>query len=129
MNEHKRRNLISETTLMDCENVPPEMVARFDQAWHFVGEVNAEQPSDPAPFMRAICKVCHQRPVLRYPANSGPITRDMVPYVEMRGYKFITDDMIEVMVYFGICEKCDRVYWARSGPPFRRARCMEPITD
>lgn len=112
--------MISETAFLDCENLPAEMVGRFDQPWHFVGEVRRGGPS-----LYAGCVQCHSRrnPLqLRfYPDGIASVCKP-VPIVSMKGYPFITDDMIEVVVYFGVCDDCDAVHWARQGPPFKRAR-------
>jgi len=118
--------MISETHLLDCENLPPEMAATFDRSWHFVGEVRAD-----VIYMEAICKGCLQvsqraREVgLLDPAYwQRPIIKNQVRTVTMQRYLFFTDDMIEVYLYFGTCAECDGVYWARQGPPFNRARCL-----
>jgi hypothetical protein len=47
--------------------------------------------------------------------------------VDLTRYVFVTDDMIEVLVYFGACPECAAIYWARSGPPFRRVRSCVPV--
>ena len=114
--------MISETALMDCENVPPEMSARFDQPWHFLGEVKG------SPYhLHAMCGKC-----LTLERDSSmwyselPIHYKPPIIVNMKSHLFITDDMLEVRVYFGVCDKCDSVYWARQGPPFKRARCLVP---
>jgi hypothetical protein len=46
--------------------------------------------------------------------------------VSLTPRRFVTDDMLEVMVYFGICIECGAVYWARQGPPFRRLNAFVP---
>lgn len=114
--------MISETTLVGCENVPPEMACRFDEAWVFVGEVQDGNRY----AHRAICRKCTVIPdYSRWPV----FDRAQVVYqeVDLKGYLFITDDMIECMVYFGVCRKCDMVHWSRQGPPFQRARCLVPV--
>ena len=109
--------MISETALLDCEDVPACMSERFDQPWHFVGEVEPKHYS-----LNAVCMRCADRPIrLKEQIRVEEIIYQIVP---MQSYLFITDDMIEVTIYFGVCDKCDRVYWARQGPPFTRARCF-----
>ena len=114
--------MISETTLMDCENIPEEM-CRFDEPWHFVGEVQSGRP-----YLDIICGKCSPRPAIKVLADLDPSFISFVK-VSLRGYPFVTDDMIEVVVYFGICGDCDSAYWARQGPPFTRARCLEGVTS
>ncbi len=52
----------------------------------------------------------------------SPLERKLLLAHFKYGHKFITDDMILVFVWFGVCERCEAVYWARSGPPFTRIR-------
>ena len=115
--------MISETTLLECENVPQEMAKRFDQPWFQIGTV----PTGNLPCIREICQKCIDKQALTYAPIPISSYRGVTFHtVDMRGYLFITDDMIEVMVYFGVCQDCDSVYWARSGPPFQRARAYKP---
>lgn len=112
----------TETTLINCENVPSEMVGRFDQPWHFVGEVEGDRH-----YLRTICKKCDEQRAIRsvlWSPETSLIERETFETVDMQGHLFITDDMIECVVYFGVCHKCDSVHWARQGPPFKRARCL-----
>lgn len=110
--------MIYETTFLDCVNVPPEMAAQFDRPWNFIGEMECDYPN-----MVCICEKCIPRPSMRRPQDYERISmEDTYMKVYMQGHLFITDDMIEVFVWFGVCERCSAVYWARSGPPFRRAR-------
>ena len=108
--------MISETTLVGCENLPTEMAARLDEPWVFVGEVKGDRS-----HQCATCNKC--KPTFATFAIAHPFAFEIV---EMKGYLFITDDMIECMVYFGVCSKCNSVHWARQGPPFKRARCLVP---
>jgi len=96
------------------------MAARLDEPWVFVGEVKGDRYA-----VRAICRKCTARPTY---APLSVYDRPQAIYyeVDMRGYLFVTDDMIECMVYFGVCRKCDSVHWARQGPPFKRAHCLVP---
>ena len=99
------------------------MAGRFDQPWNFIGEVKTNQRS-----VVCHCLKCNQRePIYR----DNPNWVDYAPLITVNcdGYLFITDDMIEVMVYFGVCRECDSVFWARSGPPFRRARACVPSSS
>jgi hypothetical protein len=117
--------VVSETSLINCENLPEEMANSFDEPWHFVGEISA--PPDRLGgswWIEAIC-VCQKIDVLLLHANPLPIVP--IHHTTLRGYKFVTDDMIETVVYFGRCEDCGRVHWARQGPPFRRARCYAGV--
>lgn len=111
--------MISETTLVSCRNVPPEMSARFDEPWIFTGEVKAYRP-----YEQCVCRKCSVQPSIVL--SLSPSYSPMLHIVDMKGYLFITDDMIECIVYFGVCNNCDSVYWARQGPPFKRARCLVP---
>lgn len=108
--------MIKETAFIGCDNPPSVMAGRFDQPWNFIGEVKTDHR-----YFRCLCEKCNKRePVFVL----QPMVNDFAPLVvvECEGYLFVTDDMIEVVVYFGVRNKCDSVYWARSGPPFRRAR-------
>ena len=108
--------MIQETAFLSCDNVPDKMRRQFDRPWQFVGEVEATQP-----VYRAVCRKCSETPRI---CDARTIEKSVWHAVTLDGYKFVTDDMIEVMVYFGVCD-CGAVYWARQGPPFRRvARCL-----
>jgi len=108
--------MITETAFMDCENLPAEMASRFDVAWNFVGEVKTNLP-----HVRVLCHKCAPQVSVWIDACNGSL-EDEYMQVELRGHLFITEDMLEVVVYFGVCERCDAVYWARQGPPFRMVR-------
>lgn len=99
--------IISETTFLNCENLPKEMAAALDRPWNFCGMVDWEVPD-----MGCLCIRC---------------SKPSWELVVMRGHRFITDDMISVMVYFGTCDRCHDVYWAHSGPPFRRVMSAVPV--
>lgn len=113
--------MITETAFLDCENLPEAMAACFDRPWNFLGEVRGF-----APYAMFYCKRCNRRPVsvLR---TAIVDCDEMITQVYLVGHKFITDDMIEVLVYFGTCDRCHDVYWARSGPPFRRVAARVPV--
>jgi len=108
--------MISEAAFVGCRNLPESMARCFDVPWVFMGEVKADNRT-----IMMCCGKCNQRELV-LDGNPGWAKCKPLVAVVLRGYRFITDDMIEVMVYFGICEKCDLVYWARSGAPFRRVR-------
>lgn len=110
--------MISETTFLDCENISIEMSSRFDQPWTFVGEVKKE-----VNYLKARCEKCNRyhNPV-EINFNSITAINDVITTVMLKSYLFITDDKLEVIIFFGVCEKCDTVHWARQEPPFKRAR-------
>ena len=115
--------MITETAFVDCENTPAAMVGRFDDPWNFIGEVKTNHSS-----LRCYCEKCN-RGDFQYSPKEAPFEYNPIPIVDMPGYLFVTTDMIEVMVYFGVCRDCDSVYWARSGPPFRRAKACVPSSS
>lgn len=115
-----RYRMITDASFVGCANLPPEMASRLDQPWTFAGEVKTN-----ARFHRCVCGKCSRKHI-SYKPNLNDYLAFMSEVVELRSYLFITDDMIRVRVYFGVCEACDSVFWARSGPPFRRARAMVP---
>ena len=112
--------MIRETSFLDCENCPEEMSSRFDVPWNFVGEVKGDRP-----YLVVACGKCRSdvfEDIYKYKHDPKPTSAMTFVTVDLFGKLFVTDDMIEVMVYFGVCERCESVYWAREGPPFRRAR-------
>ena len=104
--------MIGETAFMDCDNLPEEMADSFDKPWNFVGEVKTNLT-----YLKVHCAKCNPP---RKIAPSKLPEPHMVHIVVLLEYPFVTGDMLEVRVYFGICDKCDGVYWARQGPPFKR---------
>jgi len=108
--------MISETAFIGCRNLPEGMACRFDVPWVFVGEIKTDKR-----LVATCCQKCNQSELVLV-GNPCRAKYKPLVVVSLRGYRFITDDMIEVMVYFGTCEKCGSVYWARSGAPFRRVR-------
>ena len=54
--------MLSETELMDMENLPPEMSCRLDVPWHFVGETAGAHSC-----LSVICRRCLER-------NAPPVT-------------------------------------------------------
>ena len=109
--------ILPETAFLDCENVPSEMAECFDKPWYFVGEVTGVRP-----HLQYICNRCSARRMPSLFDVNALTDYEPIHVVAMRGHRFITDDMLEVVVYFGVCEHCGRVHWARQGPPFKRAR-------
>lgn len=109
--------MINETTFLDTENLPPEIVGRFDEPWYFIGEVKRD-----VPWLQAPCSRCgRNRRVARYDPSQD-IRLDTFQIVQLKAYTIITDDYIEVIIYWGTCAKCGQVAWARQGPPFSRVR-------
>jgi hypothetical protein len=108
--------MITETVFIGCENVPEEMAGAFDRPWHFLGEVKADHWT-----MLCYCGKCNA-PDLSYTKDFEFVRNEAFMTVILNAHLFITGDMLEVVVFFGICKKCQSVYWARSGPPFKRAR-------
>lgn len=120
--------MISETALIHAENTPEIMRGTFDKPWNFVGEV---KHSEPPGYLSAYCDKCNGSLISNLTHNLSigpePVPSSFVP-VHLDGFQFITDDMIEIIVYFGICPECQSIYWMRQGPPFQRARYLEPAT-
>lgn len=108
--------MISETAILGCDNLPESMRGQFDKPWNFVGEVKTNRMD-----LMCHCKKCNMADVNYFKPQQRATPQRLV-FVRMAGHLFVTDDMIEVMVYFGVCQECEAIYWARSGPPFRRAR-------
>lgn len=114
------RGILPETAFFNCENLPEEMSAQFDRPWNYLGDVTVKHP-----HLRAVCEKCRQRksklPMMYCSSPKEPYA-PRLETIEMPGQLFITDDMLEVIVYFGVCKTCGSVYWAKQGPPFRRVR-------
>lgn len=109
--------MISETAFINCENIPADMRGQFDKPWYFVGEAHAK-----APYVQCLCKKCN-KPACYWKIDD-PIK--MMQIVYMPAHQFITDDMLLVIVFFGVCDACGTVHWARSGAPFKRVRSCVP---
>ena len=114
--------MISDYGIANCEGLPPELTALLDRPWHFLGEIN---PRDDAPSTRAVCQCDRSeiKPLGEMDLLVEPTRNEVV----MQRYKFVTDDMIEVICFIGACQKCPKVHWARLGPPFRRVRSFVPV--
>lgn len=113
--------MISETSLIGADGLPDVMQGRFDKPWHFVGEMKHTPIC-----VNLWCKKC-SRSFNDFVRAHGPEcdwSMQPMPYhkVTLDRYLFVTDDMLHVFVYFGVCDECDSVYWARQGPPFERVR-------
>lgn len=81
---------ITEADLVGCENLPAEMSSRFDQPWHFVGDVG---PSLTGRELKVLCTQCND-----------------VTHLQL--YRYMNELGVQFGVYFGVCVSCDRVYWA-----------------
>ncbi len=106
--------IITDCNIIGAEGCPEEIAAAGNEPWRFLGEVPWRRPS-----VEVICPNCSPRPcVIPRPHEMF----DVVCSMHLDGHKFVTEDMLEVIVYWGRCPRCRRVSWARSGPPFRYAR-------
>lgn len=115
--------MITEAAFVGADNLPQCMAERLDVAWTFVGEVGNGFGRHVGRFMNVACNCLRKR--VSFGTSMSSMSFD-ISIVSMERHLFITDDMLEVWVYFGVCPECGKVYWARSGPPFRRARaCVE----
>jgi hypothetical protein len=116
--------MLSETGIMDCENVPPEMVAQFDRPWNFVKEVPQWECHS---LLEVLCKC--QTNHLSKKLKESPATEMVQPLIitSCKAYEFVTEDMLIVTIYFGVCEGCGAVYWARQGPPYRMLSSFVPV--
>jgi len=87
------------------ENAPPEIAARWDDDWHFVGNVPVDHRS-----VAAMCKRCNAG--WRAPeSESAPNRRFAV--VDLQARRFISGAAI-ITIYFGACTKCNEVHFATS---------------
>ncbi len=123
--------MITESTFVHAENLPEEMRIRLDQPWHFVGEI-PPRDAERYGYQRVVCTKCQEKERLKLLIDfKNQHYPDSYTFssVDLKRYLFVTDDMIEVLVFFGVCQKCQAVHWARSGPPFRRARALVPIGE
>lgn len=111
--------MISETAFMNCENCPEVMRGQFDKPWHYLGDVKHGHN-----YLNVVCKCQQKLPALAF--IEEPVEFREMSIMSLRSFKFITDDMLIVIVYFGVCEQCGRVVWAKEGPPFERARAFVP---
>lgn len=114
--------MMSETDLMNCQDVPQVMQDAFDKPWEFVGETK-----EGVARLHSRCSPCSAPDLVGFFSPTMDYAFKPMQIVDLEGYKFITDDMIVCMIYFGTCSKCGRVIWARQGPPFKRARCLSPV--
>jgi len=97
---------------------PPEIRETLDMPWHFLGVVPANSAHRAhLALCTSCCNVNFQISPCRSPCKSD--TTD--PVVNLLPYHLLTDDLLQVLVYWGRCGGCGRVYWAQTGPPFRRS--------
>jgi hypothetical protein len=89
--------MITETAFIGADNLPQEMADALDLPWNFVGDIGPKfMPSgDVGPYNVMI--PCHHGLDPTELVSSARIYA-----VQLRGYLFITDDLIEVRVYFGL---------------------------
>jgi hypothetical protein len=113
--------MISDANIISAENLPDEIRMLGDRPWFFHGEIKLPEP--PA-YFDAVCR-CQIQPLLWGPPKVPSFAAKFKTFV-LNGWDFITDDMLIVKVYVGQCEECERVYWARSGPPYQRCRAFVP---
>ena len=116
--------IYTEAFFLECENCPPEMIEHFDRPWKFVAEVRGWRE-----YINTTCKKCNKPRPVQF-LEEIPTTIEDIRYhlVAMKAYHFITDDLIEVTVYFGVCSNCSQAHWARQGPPFKRLRSYVGMT-
>lgn len=109
--------MISELGIARSHNLPAEINGALDEPWQFAGEVKGRRP-----WVDVFCEHCNRMEI----PLGRPTPPKMLTIVTLKGYRFITDDLMEVIVYFGRCDECNRCFWARSGPPFTHAR-YQPV--
>lgn len=117
--------MITETAFVGAENLPQEMARSLDKPWTFVGEVRSNRS-----VVECLCE-CQRRPCLTpsHSRHTAMVLPAKMRITDLFGHDFITDDLLIVRVYFGVCVECGRVHWARQGPPFQRVRRMvEAVT-
>lgn len=106
---------IEETMPRDCnsliDSLPPEIARSFGLTWHFVGEISRNNSS---PGVDAACTAkCLPTPVMGYSADAPADLLRPIPIVRLKANHFIRSDGLRVIVYFGICDNCGSIYWAR----------------
>ncbi len=112
--------ILSESAFVGAKNLPECMAECLDLPWRYVGEVKEHGRN----WVQAICRKCDLERDICEPSKMEFKTAFTV--VNLDRYLLITDDMLEVYVFFGRCKKCGSIYWAKSGPPFRYARACVP---
>ena len=109
--------ILDSNALIGCENVPDAMIGSFDRPWIYIGDVQPGLNS-----IACICETCNQ--AKHAISISSTVKQEQVDTVRCDGFRFITDDKLLIIVYFGVCRRCKSVYWGKSGPPFQRARAL-----
>ena len=112
--------MLSESAFLHCHNCPEIMRGQFDKPWHYLGDVKPGQH-----YLNVICKCQQKLPALAF-IKETPVEFKPMPMMSLRSFKFVTDDMLIINVFFGVCEECGRVVWAKEGPPFHRAKAFVP---
>lgn len=107
--------MIKDFQIIGCENCPKEMMAAADLPWYFLGEVRETWN------LNIRCEKCNRPDFLVLKASSY---KEVYKIHTLQKYLFITDEMLEVIIYWGCCRDCRRIYWARVGPPFKRVRAL-----
>ncbi len=106
-------NLITETSICYAKDAPDCVVDFKDCPWKKIEEVNT-RPGMP---WNVLCE-CQCRHFTLFEPEAIPTPFDIVT---CWSYLITTDDMLEIEVWIGQCEHCDKVYWTHQGPPFKRA--------
>lgn len=113
--------MISEASFVGCRDLPEVMREQLDRPWIFVGEVPALQYR-----FAGICLACEGNErsgiIVRRARGDDFRTEQSHAILTFEAFVFVTGDRLEVIVFFRVCPTCGRVYWARSGPPFKRVR-------
>ena len=109
--------MITETVLMDIEDLPPEMASRLDRPWEFLGEVSDNI------WMARQCACLRCIPDVDLITNHDSVpSQTFMTVIILSYYPVVTADMLHIGVYFGVCEQCDQVFWMREAPPYEMAR-------
>ena len=85
-----------------------------DKAWQWCGFVKSNLP-----FMGMACQ-CSNRATVEEFLETGPPKVSTITSVILRRYNFVESDMLMITVFIGKCDRCDRVYWYQSAPPYSR---------
>ena len=111
--------MIEAQNFEEIQDLPEEIRKQLGKDWVFLGET----PCLDASWKHAHCAACNQhREYLLTMARGLHSSPDISQIVSLRPYRFITSDLLVIGVYFGACDNCGRVYWAREAPPYHRAR-------
>lgn len=111
--------VLTERMFVGCLGLPAVMAAELDRAWVFVGEYPRYFFEEGCrPSLWVLCQSRKCKPQMNWLETSGDVQDSFATIANLDRYLFITDDNLEVFIFFGKCAKCDTVYWARQGPPF-----------